>query len=114
MPATVVLDILSGMPNPEWGLAPEIASQICHHIMKATPLAPPLPYELPGLGYRGLLVDLPDCDAAEASIRIYDTMIKNGEVFFSDENRSLERMLLDTARDKIDKTLFNHAIDALK
>jgi len=102
------------MPNPEWGLAPEIASQICYYIMTSTPLVPPLPYELPGLGYRGLLVQLPDCEAAEASIRIYNSMIENGDVFFSDENRHLERMLLDTARDAIDKTLLDHAIDALK
>ena len=83
MPATAVLDILSGLPNPQWVLTPDVAKQICDFILSAQPLKDVQPEAIPGLGYRGLLVDLPDCQAVDSTLRVFNGLVEIGGTFFS-------------------------------
>lgn len=114
MPATAVLDILSGLPNPQWVLAPDVARQVCDFILGAQPMQNIQPPAIPGLGYRGLLVDLPDCEAVEASMRVFNGFVEVGQRIYQDSNNEIEHLLLDSAQGAVDDTLIEHARKALK
>jgi hypothetical protein len=114
MAATVVLDIFSGMPNPQWGLAPDLAGYLCECLKEAIDLSPPSLMELPGLGYRGLQVNLPDCEVASPWVRFFNTTIENGGAVLVDENRLLELKILETASGNIDSALLSSVISSFK
>ncbi|WP_394713561.1 hypothetical protein [uncultured Roseibium sp.] len=114
MPATAVLDILSGLPNPQWVLTPDVAKQICDFILSAQPLKDVQPEAIPGLGYRGLLVDLPDCQAVDSTLRVFNGLVEIGGTFFRDSDHHIERLLLESAGETVDDTLIEHARKALE
>lgn len=113
MPATVILDILSGLPNPQWDLAPELAKKICDYVIGARPVQHMQPGPVPGLGYRGLLVTLPDCQAVETTMRVFNGFIELDDTIVRDEGKHIEHLLLDSADDSVNSTLIEEASKAL-
>jgi len=95
----VELDIFSGMPNPTWILTDDAADSFLKQLA-TLPLTSAR--ELAGnLGYRGFIVQCTQGD----DVRL--TRVQNGVVHISegatnvyayDEDRKLERWLLDTGR----------------
>lgn len=114
MLATAVLDILSGLPNPQWVLAPDVAKQVCDFILSTEPLTAFQQEAPPGLGYRGLLIDLPDCSAAETTVRVFNGLVKVGNTFFMDREHRIEHLLLDSAGGAVDANLIEYARNSLK
>lgn len=114
MLATAVLDIMSGLPNPQWVLDPDVAKQICDYILSTQPLTGVQQVAVPGLGYRGLLVDLPDCNAADTTMRVFNGLIKIGDTFFADSEHRIEHLLLDSAGGAVDASLIEHARNSIK
>lgn len=113
MPATVILDILSGLPNPQWDLAPNLAKQICDYIIGAQPVPNTRPGPVHGLGYRGLLVNLPDCQAVETTMRVFNGFIELDDTIIRDEDKYFEHLLLESAGDSVNGTLIEEARKAL-
>jgi hypothetical protein len=109
MPARceVELDIFSGMPNPSWILTKVEANSFVEQLA-ALPriLARKL---LGNLGYRGFIVQCAQ-GANTQVIRIQNgtVHISNGvtNVYAYDEDRALERWLLNTARPHLKNELF--------
>lgn len=114
MPATAVLDIMSGLPNPQWVLAPDVARQICDFILSTQPLSNVQPEAIPGLGYRGLLVELPDCQAADTTMRVFNGLVNVGNIFFHDREHHIEHLLLDSAGGAVDANLIEYVRNSLK
>ncbi len=105
MEATVVLDIFSGRPNPEWALTSGTASQICVLLQSLPPAESQPPEMLPGLGYRGFLVHIPDCRGMEKPVRIFQNTAQSGELMLRDIDGKIEKLLLKSAGDAIDQDL---------
>lgn len=114
MPATAVLDIMSGLPNPQWMLAPDVARQICDFILSTQPLSNIPLMGVPDLGYRGLLVDLPDCHAADTTMRVFNGLVKVGNTVFPDREHHIEHLLLDSAGGAVDANLIEYVRNSLK
>jgi hypothetical protein len=94
--ATVVLEIFSGRPDPSWELEAARTAELLHKLQALSPAQERTLPPAPGLGYRGLHVSL--SDGAHGKV----VEIRNGRIAFAgrilrDENRALERWLLDTA-----------------
>jgi hypothetical protein len=100
-PVQVELDAFSGLPNPVWELPASLADNILTRLRALRPAPQPGPGD--GLGYRGFVIR-----ATGDSLGGYDEIrITRGSVLaqrgdrrdaFSDPDRSLERLLLESAR----------------
>ena len=112
MPARceVELDIFSGMPNPAWTLTNAEAESF----VKQLAALPETPARDPrgNLGYRGFIVQCTQ-GANTQLIRIQNgaVQLSKGEtnVYASDDDRQLERWLLDTGRPHLKDELFQIA-----
>jgi hypothetical protein len=52
-------------------------------------------------GYRGFLVRLESDKGIEEEVRVFRGIVERGTAFFMDEDRRLERWLLETAGDSL-------------
>lgn len=96
MSATLIVDVFSGLPNPQWMISGDVLVQLQHLLAQLPQLPAGLPAEPPGLGYRGLILQMsPTADPAEG-IRIWGGYVQDGAKTLLDPNRSLERWLLET------------------
>lgn len=80
----VELDIFSGRPNPRWSLA-EPQNELLLSLIASLQPATALPPQIPGLGYRGFLIE-----HGGQKIRAFCGFIKCREGTFSDPNLSIE------------------------
>jgi hypothetical protein len=112
VPSTVVLDIFSGRPNPQWVLAPKLAKQIFDFISSAQPLRSIQPEEPGGLSYRGLLVDLRDFEEKDITVRIFNGLVYVGDDIFQDDGYHIENLLLASAEGQVDAALIEIARNA--
>ena len=101
MPARceVELDIFSGMPNPTWVLTD---AETDGFVNQLAALAPTSAAELSGnLGYRGFIVQVTQVTGTQL-IRIQTGLVHIStdatNVYVSDEDRKLERWLLNTGK----------------
>jgi hypothetical protein len=108
-PVQVELDAFSGLPNPVWELPASLANNILTRLRALRP-APQRVGAGDGLGYRGFVIR-PNGD----SLAGYDEIrIARGSVLaqrgdrleaFSDPDRSLERLLLESARAHVQESV---------
>lgn len=113
----VVMDVFSGRPNPEWRLTETQSAELLNLLLKTFDVkGAPATYE--GLGYRGFIVK-GDGDLINGydEIRIYRNAViarrGNREETFIDAERSLERWLLDSAKNHVDKLVLQHIQDEI-
>lgn len=106
----VELDIFSGMPNPMWVLTNAEADSFLKQLTK---LPRTLVRELSGnLGYRGFIVQvIQGADTQLIRIQTGTVHITKGatNVYGYDEDRALERWLLNTGKPYIRKETFQIA-----
>ena len=70
MPATVIVDVFSGLPNPQWTIAGDVLVQLKMMLVHLAHFQGRLP-EPPGLGYRGLLLEFSPNEAIEGPLRVF-------------------------------------------
>jgi hypothetical protein len=112
MPARVEVefDIFSGMPNPTWHLTDAEADSFVKQLAEvsrtsATTLAG-------NLGYRGFIVQVTQgADAQLIHVQTGAVHMTKGatKLYGRDENRTLERWLLNTGKPHLKKDLFQIA-----
>ena len=109
--ATVEVDILSGAPNPAWTLSEADAAALLARLAELP--AAPARARPGGLGYRGIVVRL--TEAPERVVHIHGGLVESSDgrssAFLRDPDRSLERWLVGTGRDRLAGELLD-AIDA--
>jgi hypothetical protein len=108
--AEVELDIFSGMPNPTWILSAD-ESEDFERQLAALPRIPAA--TLSGrLGYRGMIV-LVTGDTERRSVRVHAGAVQISvgatTVHARDEERRLERWLIETGRSRVDPKLLQIA-----
>ena len=106
----VELDIFSGMPNPTWVLSSDEADRFLKQLAAAPRTSA---RELSGnLGYRGFIVHVTQ-GADTKLVRVQHGVVQTSEgdttVYARDENRDLERWLLQTGKPHLDNELFQIA-----
>lgn len=104
---TVELDIYSGRPNPQWMLTVPETEYLLNALSTAAPRATNRAFAMP-LGYRGFLISMRRNSGTQI-LRIANGVIEmtghNGTAQFDDNNRTLERWLLESAVPHIDAEL---------
>jgi hypothetical protein len=108
---TVEVDIFSGMPNPVWTLSEAAAAA---YLSKLSELSRTAARQRSGkLGYRGLVVRMPEQPGR--IVYIQDGVVESDDgtsrTFFRDQQRSLERWLIGTGEELLDRAALS-AIDA--
>jgi hypothetical protein len=104
--AQVTLHIFSGRPDPAWTLAPAQDAELRQRL-QALPVTRQ-PFDAPGgLGYSGFELLLPAADGQPAQrVSVWKGVMRveaDGEItVLADEDRGLERWLLDTAAEQVE------------
>ena len=99
----VVVDIYSGVANPEFDLDDEERDRV-RALLSDLPAAERAPAPPPPLGYRGFLVRDAAPGAPETEVRVHRTSVEvrvgaSGQVVHRhDTGRDLERVLIEGAR----------------
>ena len=105
----VELDIYSGAPNPTWSLTDAEADSF---VKQLAALPRTAPRQLSGrLGYRGFIVQCTEAtDAWSVHVQNGTVHIARGEtVHVADDQRRLERWLLNTGRPHLKPDLYEFA-----
>lgn len=108
----VEVDVYSGRPNPVWDLSTQQSEEFLNRV-RALPKRESDGALNDGLGYRGLKVtgsELSQEGYKEIVIsnRIVAVQDENKSQQFTDENRALERWLLQTGKGKIEDELYEY------
>jgi hypothetical protein len=93
MPATVIIDFLSGLPNPQWTIAGDLLVQLKMMLAHLAQFHGAVP-EPPGLGYRGLILEFSG-EGLEGPLHVYGGFVKGPHAAWIDADRALERWLLE-------------------
>ncbi len=118
MSTTVTLNIYSGMPNPTWELTTDQEIEFNNKFsqMKFAPLDKS-PVGVGLLGYRGFEVQSIENNDISLKASIFGSIINIGDVDdqnMIDSEREIELFLLEIAKDKLDKDLFDYVKDSIK
>lgn len=109
----VTLDVFSGRPNPTWTLTKEQAILFLNNISQIKPTNENIQnYPEKILGYRGFIVDqITNKDLPLKRFEIYNGAIKvlsnSSSYLLKDKDFQIEKWLLQTAYNHIDKDTFN-------
>lgn len=108
----VECDVYSGRPNPHWELSAEQAEEFLQKL-RALPHGERDAALLDGLGYRGLIVTGDELKpAGDDEITISNGLVvgRQGSVSrpLRDEERALERWLLETGKGKLEADLYEY------
>ena len=95
--ATVSVSMYSGRTDPTWGLAQPEAERVLGRLRKMPRLAALEP-EHPKLGYRGVAVEFETGDRADRWELHRGRVLGDDGRQYADQDRSLERLLLETGR----------------
>lgn len=108
MAIEVVLDALSGRPNPTWTLNQIQEAEFLSRVEKLL-LRPLVEHRAtakpPVLGYRGFEVRDTDQRTLPSLMRVYGGVARQGPERYEDRNRELEHWLLNTASPFVDERL---------
>lgn len=104
----VELDIFSGNPNPTWILSPE---EGVIFLKRLATLPQTSAKDLSThLGYRGFIVQVTkgtEQDLAHIQNGTVQLLVSDTKVYYSDQNRDLERWLLNSGKLSLESDLFN-------
>lgn len=114
----VELDAFSGRPNPRWCLLPYQAREFTNKLQMLPRQHKRAASAEQGLGYRGFIVT-----GASDELGNYDVVVvssgavhaRSGTVshYLEDQDRALERWLLETIRGRLDEELYRHVLERL-
>lgn len=108
----VEVDVYSGRPNPHWELTSQEAEELISRF-RGLPRYQGARRVNEGLGYRGLIVTKPG-NLIEG---YHEILISNGLVItrqdrqsqqFTDQDRRLEKWVLQTGKGRLDQSLYEH------
>jgi len=94
MPATVIVDVFSGLPNPEWTIAGDVLVQLKMMLAHLAQFHGTLP-EPPGLGYRGLIIEFPPNEGIDGPLHVFGGYVAGPHEAWVDAGHTLERWLLE-------------------
>ncbi|MBD2020140.1 hypothetical protein H6F43_08055 [Leptolyngbya sp. FACHB-36] len=114
----VEVDVFSGRPNPQWTLTPPEADQLIQRV-QALPSESGEGDVKEGLGYRGLIVTKSgDRTENYTEISISNGLVianKNGQLRrLVDQNRTLERWLFQTGKNRLENPLYQQIEQQIK
>lgn len=93
MPATVIADVFSGLPNPQWTIAGDVLVQLKMMLAHLAQFHGAVP-EPPGLGYRGLIVEFTPNEGIEGPLRVFAGYVAGPHQAWVDSGHAVERWLL--------------------
>ena len=93
----VVVDVFSGRENPSWSLNAVDTAELWHRLKVLPRIDKPIPNP-PGLGYRGMLVIVPESNGPGTVLRAYAGTVLGPEGLLADSEHDMERWLLHTAK----------------
>jgi hypothetical protein len=111
----VTLDIFSGRPNPIWQIEGAEAEDLARRLRAAPPVPPAAatPAPPPDLGYRGFVLRLGPTGKPDKETRVYHGRIIGAEGERLDPGRQLERWLLASAGDRLERPVFEHVLHSV-
>ena len=102
---TVMLDAFSGVTNPTWSLQEKDAGVLQDSVNRITQSQAVEPPHIPGLGYRGLVIQGLEVAGRTAEVRIFRRWVIVGRSpdarAFQDKDNSLELWLVDLGRPQV-------------
>jgi hypothetical protein len=114
----VELDAFSGRPNPRWRLHPHQAREFTNKLHRLPRQHKRAASAEQGLGYRGFIVtgtgdELGSYD--EVVVTSSSVRARSGSVshYFENQDRALERWLLETMRGRVDQALYTYVLGSL-
>jgi hypothetical protein len=94
MPATVIVDVFSGLPNPQWTIAGDVLVQLkmmlAHLAQFHGTVAQP-----PPLGFRGLILEFSPDEGISGPLRVFGGYVVGPHETWVDAGHALERFLLE-------------------
>jgi hypothetical protein len=102
---TVMLDAFSGVSNPTWSLSEKDAAVLQDSVNRIVQLQSVAAPTIPGLGYRGLVIQGLDVQGKATEIRIFRSwVIVGGQTeprAFQDKDNSVELWLVEIGRAQV-------------
>jgi hypothetical protein len=92
MPATVIADVFSGLPNPQWTIAGDLLAQFQLLLANLAQFHGGVVPRPPALGYRGLIVQF----APGENLQVWNGYVVGARETWLDPDRRVERWLLET------------------
>src|SRR5262245_58266330 len=94
MPTTVIVDVFSGVPNPQWTIAGDVLIQLKMMLAHLAQFHGTMP-QPPGLGYRGLILEFPPDAGIDGPLRVFGGCVMGPHEAWVDTGHALERWLLE-------------------
>ncbi|MHB8271638.1 hypothetical protein [Bradyrhizobium sp.] len=110
MPATVIADVFSGLPNPQWTIAGDVLAQLQLLLANLAPFHGGLVPKPPPLGYRGLIVQF----APGESLQVWNGYVVGARETWLDPDRRVERWLLETGIRAIDAGILKEILTEIR
>ena len=107
----VTVDIYSGLPNPSWEILNDDAQSLIAR-MRGLPKAKRQIADEPGLGYRGLILEVND-ETGPIEYRVFGGIVTTDSDSFLDEGRDLERFLIRSGSAVLGQDLVVEIIEQL-
>ena len=110
MPATVIADVFSGLPNPQWTIAGDVLAQFQLLLASLAPFHGGLVPKPPPLGYRGLIVQF----AAGDNLLVWNGYVLGARETWLDPDRRMERWLLETGIRAINTDILKEILTGIR
>ena len=94
MPATVIVDVFSGLPNPQWTIAGDIVVQLKMMLAHLAHFHGAVP-QPPGLGFRGFILEFSPDEGISGPLRVFGGYVAGPHEAWVDSDHALERWLLE-------------------
>jgi hypothetical protein len=94
MPATVIVDVFSGLPNPQWTIAGDLLVQLKMMLAHLAHFHGAVP-QPPGLGFRGLILEFSPDEGIDGPLRVFAGYVAGPHESWVDAGHALERWLLE-------------------
>jgi hypothetical protein len=110
MPATVIADVFSGLPNPQWTIAGDLLAQLQLLLASLAQFHGGLVPKPPPLGYRGLIVQF----APGENLQVWNGYVVGARETWLDPDRRVERWLLETGVQAINADILKEILAEIR